>query len=55
MLIALTDLKLRKEGADGPTEILELSAQETSILPGGSAIKRTNTGSRPAKFITVEF
>jgi hypothetical protein len=55
VLIALTDLKLRKEGADGPTGILELSAQKISILPGGSANKLTNTGSRPAKFITVEF
>lgn len=55
VLLALTDLELHKQGADGPDQSIQLGAQEVKILPGGSEFKLTNSGSRPARFILVEF
>jgi hypothetical protein len=55
VLLALSDLELRRQLSDGSTKTLELNAQEVNILPGGSDFKLTNTGQRPAKFILVEF
>jgi hypothetical protein len=55
VLLALTDLELRKQGADGSDQAVQLSAQEVKILPGGSEFKLTNSGHQPAKFILVEF
>jgi hypothetical protein len=55
VLLAVTDLDLRKQGPDGSDLAVQLSAQEVKILPGGSEFKLTNSGQRPAKFILVEF
>ncbi len=54
VLIALTDLDLKRERDGMPAQNVELSAQEVKVLTGDT-IKLTNTGSHPAKFITVEF
>jgi hypothetical protein len=54
VLLALTELELKQAGNES-AEILQLSAQEVRILPGGSAFKLTNATQRPAKFILVEF
>jgi hypothetical protein len=55
VLIAITDVKLqRAEGKEGPDE-LDLNAQETRILPGGSELKLTNSGPHSATFILIEF
>jgi hypothetical protein len=55
VLLALTDLELHKQGADGSDQAVQLTAQEVKILPGGSAFKLTNSGHQPARFILVEF
>ena len=54
VLIALTDLELKREREGLPAQTIDLSAKEVQILSGGT-VKLTNTGARPAKFITVEF
>ena len=54
VLIALTDLQVKREREGVPPQNIELSAQEVKVL-SGDTIKLTNTGSQPAKFITVEF
>jgi hypothetical protein len=54
VLIALTDLQIKREREGMPAQNIELSAQEVKIL-SGDTIKLTNTGSHPAKFITIEF
>src|SRR6266849_2098295 len=53
VLIALTDLQLKREREGMPAQNVELSAQEVKVLSGDTT-KLTNTGSHPAKFITVE-
>ena len=55
ILLALTDLELRKQDADRSDHTVQLSAQEVKILPGGSEFKLTNSSQHPAKFILVEF
>jgi hypothetical protein len=54
VLIALTDLQFKREREGMPAQNVALSAQEVKVL-SGDTIKLTNTGSHPAKFITVEF
>ena len=54
VLIALTDLQFKWEREGMPAQNVELSAQEVKVLSDDTT-KLTNTGSHPAKFITVEF
>lgn len=54
VLIALTDLDLKREREGLPAQAIDLSANEVQVLSGGT-VKLTNTGARSAKFITVEF
>jgi hypothetical protein len=54
VLIALTDLSLKRERDGLPAQALELREQEVKVLTGGT-LKLTNTGSQSARFVTVEF
>jgi hypothetical protein len=54
VLIALTDLQLKREREGMPAQTVELNAQEVRVL-SGDTLKLTNTSPHSAKFITVEF
>ena len=54
VLIALTDIELKRTREGLPRQTIELSAQDVQVLTGETA-KLTNTGAKAAKFITVEF
>lgn len=54
VLIALTDLQLKREREGLPAQTIELSAQEVQVL-SGETVKLVNTGAKPARFITIEF
>jgi hypothetical protein len=55
VLIAITDVKLQRSKEKADPDEITLDAQETRILPGGSPLKLTNSGSHPATFIVIEF
>lgn len=55
LLIAITDLTLRRTSAQTSPEDLELRAQDVRVLAGGSQFRLTNVGSSPARFILIEF
>lgn len=54
VLIALSDMQFKREREGLPAQTLDLSAQDVQVFSGDTT-RLTNTGSRPARFITVEF
>jgi hypothetical protein len=54
VLIALTDLDLKRERDGLPAQSISLQAQEVLVLTGGT-LRLLNAGAHSAKFITVEF
>jgi hypothetical protein len=54
VVIALTDLELKRDHDGLPRQKIELNAQDVQVLTGETA-KLTNTGTNSAKFIIVEF
>jgi hypothetical protein len=55
VLIAITDVKLKRSKEKAGSDELELDAQEARILQGGSPLKLSNAGSHSATFIAIEF
>jgi hypothetical protein len=55
VLIAITDVKLQRSKEQADPDEIELGAQETRILSGGSPLKLTNSGPHSATFILIEF
>jgi len=54
VLIAITDLDLKRDREGLPAQKIDLQAQEVLVLTGGT-LRLSNTGAHPARFITVEF
>jgi hypothetical protein len=55
VILALSNLELAKQVPGKRDQALEMSAEEATILPGGSEFKLVNTGQRPAMFVLAEF
>jgi hypothetical protein len=56
LLVAVTDLELSHPAAGKPTpEVVRLNQGDVLWVAGGLAYPITNTGSRPAQFVTLEF
>ncbi len=55
LLIALSELELKKEIQDKPPSIFKLAQGEAVMLPGGSTATLTNSGRESALLVTVEF
>lgn len=57
LLVAVSDLDLREEYLDNvhPSDLGRLKSGDSKWLPGHYSHTITNTGAKPAKFVTVEF
>jgi hypothetical protein len=55
VLLAISDLELRKETKGKSSEALEMAAQEVNVLPSGSSFTLVNASPRSANFILLEF
>lgn len=54
VLIALTDLQLKRDREGLPAQSVDMNAQDVQVFSGETA-RITNTGSHTGRFITVEF
>jgi quercetin dioxygenase-like cupin family protein len=55
LLVAVSDLDLRTDIKGQAPIASHLKSGETKWIPGGYSHTLTNTGSKPAKFVTLEF
>jgi oxalate decarboxylase/phosphoglucose isomerase-like protein (cupin superfamily) len=57
LLVAVSDLDLREKYLSGihPPDLGRLKSGDVQWLPGGYSHTITNTGTQPAKFVTLEF
>ncbi|HZW92485.1 MAG TPA: cupin domain-containing protein [Candidatus Eremiobacteraceae bacterium] len=54
LAVALTDYELRSEVVGKPPATISMKTGESKWIPGGYSHTLTNTGSKPAKFVTLE-
>jgi quercetin dioxygenase-like cupin family protein len=55
LVIAVTDLDLRGEAEDQPPAAIHFKSGDSKWLPGAYSNTLSNTGAKPAKFVTLEF
>jgi len=55
VLLAISDLELRKQTKGRPDELLQIAAEEAIVLPSGTGFTLVNASQRPANFILLEF